>query len=75
MLPYPNLFHCTPPHSHSIVLVESNELIFLCKAFPGPESFRRTNRQMHTAFGFKEEFCHLENSSLSGTIGTDRVIS
>jgi hypothetical protein len=57
-----------------MVLIESNELIFLCKTFLRPESFRRANRQIHMAFDFKEEFCHLGNSSLSGTIGVDRVI-
>jgi hypothetical protein len=43
--------------------------------FLRPENFLRPHRQMHTAFDLKEEFGRSGNSSLSGTIDIDRVIS
>jgi hypothetical protein len=73
----PKLRHCRrlPPHSHSIVLIECNELIFLRKNFLRTENFRRPNRRMYAAFDFKEEVDRSGNSSLSGTIDIDRAIS
>jgi hypothetical protein len=72
---HPKFPHSTPRHSHSIVFVECNALICLRKNFLRVENFRRLNRQMHTAFDFKEEFGRPENSSLSGTIDINQVAS
>ena len=53
-------------NSHSIVLVECNELIFLRKKFPRPENFRRLSRQIRMALDFKEEFAAREISRFQG---------
>jgi hypothetical protein len=60
------------PYSHSIVRIVPNELICLCKKFLRLENSRRPNRQMRTAFEFKEEFDRSRKSPLSATINIDR---
>jgi hypothetical protein len=59
------------PYSHSIVLIESNELICRRKFFLHPENSRRSARQIDTAIDFKGEFSRSQNSSPSLTVDID----
>jgi hypothetical protein len=74
-LRYSVLLGSIPRHSHSIVLIESNLLIFLRKNFLYPEDSRQPNRQLSRPFDSRGEFCRSGKSSLSRTIGVDRTIS
>jgi hypothetical protein len=65
----------TPPHSHSIVLIECNELILFAQNFICPKNFRRPDRQMRMAFDFKEKFDRSAISSLSRSIFLESAIS
>jgi len=71
----PFLLRGTSDHSHSMVPIDGNLLIFLRKNFLYPRDSRQPNRSLSGPFDSKGEFSVRGKPSLSGTIGVDRTIS